>query len=383
MNNQYDNLCVGEGGEDKVGGGGSSGGALGWRSHHHYDDADDNNSNGNIRNSNNMIRDQRNSSKTKNYPYFTIILRQKLPIQLTTNGSNNDETNNKMVATTTIGGSGEKMKNSSLTNRKNMDNNNDADDDVENDDGQKQRKRCKNQQNLLNDFEFTTAWQIWLLNDVNENSFGDWNVKRFGMATKMARTFWSTYSQLQQRLSSTNDDNNLLSTVMIFRDSIEPKWEDQCNAGGGRWFFDINYIHSSSQSSSSSSSLSGLNQQQSINQQLENFFISKNYWTECLQLIMSGSLGDYDWNIVGMILNLKPTKYRISLWIRSSTNFDQIIELGKQLRKRLNLQCQIKFELHTENDVVNSNSGSSSAASIPARFNNSGGGCSSSTNDAQ
>ncbi|KAH7643586.1 hypothetical protein HUG17_5948 [Dermatophagoides farinae] len=308
MNNQYDNLCVGEGGEDKVGGGGggggSSGGALGWRSHHHYDDVDDNNSNGSTRNSNNMIRDQRNSSKTKNYPYFTIILRQKLPIQLITNGSNNDETNNKM----------------------------------------KQRKRCKNQQNLLNDFEFTTAWQIWLLNDVNENSFGDWNVKRFGMATKMARTFWSTYSQLQQRLSSTNDDNNLLSTVMIFRDSIEPKWEDQCNAGGGR---------------------------------------CKNYWTECLQLIMSGSLGDYDWNIVGMILNLKPTKYRISLWIRSSTNFDQIIELGKQLRKRLNLQCQIKFELHTENDVVNSNSGSSSAASITARFNNSGGGCSSSTNDAQ
>ena len=45
---------------------------------------------------------------------------------------------------------------------------------------------------------------------------------------------------------------------------------------------------------------------------------------------MSGSLDQYDDHIVGMILNLKPSKYRISLWIRSSTNFDQIIEMSQR-----------------------------------------------------
>nr|XP_027204237.1 probable cyclin-dependent serine/threonine-protein kinase DDB_G0292550 [Dermatophagoides pteronyssinus] len=368
MNDQCNNMIVEEGEEmekeriedDDVGVG--VGIDVGWRSindrpnhhqqhhhnnHHNYMNDDDDNQN--------HMKDQRNnnSCKTKNYPYFTIILRQKLPILMTTT-KNNDETNKMTTTTTTLTNRNNddacceknKVKNLSLTD--------------ENDDEKGEQNKQRSIHNSLDDFEFTTAWQIWLLNDSNEHFSGDWNVKKYGSASKMARKFWSTYTELQ--CLPTNE--NPLSTVMIFRESIEPKWEDKCNAGGGRWFFDINYNSPSSLSSSSLSSsvlnyhhqqLSQQHQQQSINQQQENFFISKNFWTECLQLIMSGSLDQYDDHIVGMILNLKPSKYRISLWIRSSTNFDQIIELGKQLRKRLNLQCQIKYELHTENDVNNNN----------------------------
>lgn len=180
---------------------------------------------------------------------------------------------------------------------------------------------------LKRDFALAHSWQVWVLDEgpsaVANRSGSDWNVKRHGPPARTARHFWAAYSQLYDHFERIS-----LKNLMIFQDKIEPKWEDKANVGGGRWYFDVSY-NSRGESSR------------------RDCLLKANYWTHCLQTVLSSSLGASTDLITGLILNFKPCKYRVSLWTRSCADFNQVIQLGASLRNCLNLRCQLKFELHS------------------------------------
>lgn len=233
------------------------------------------------------------SGKGKNHPSFTIILRKQLPVSFV---GDQDLLSNEAEDLFDV------CKDTST--RSNVD--------------------------LLRRHNFTLdyAWQIWMLDD-KDTVCNDWNVKKQGAAVKTGKDFWLAYTQIYDMFDKLDFKN-----LMIFQDNIEPKWEDKSNIGGGRWYFDVSYNVRSEYSR-------------------RDCLIKQNYWTHCLEIVMSGCLGPQASLIVGMILHFKSCKYRVSLWIRSC-DFNQVIQLGASLRKLLNLRCQLKFELHSTTTPTNS-----------------------------
>lgn len=206
------------------------------------------------------------------------------------------------------------------------------------------------------DFQFANYWQIYIQTNPDKNihscncnnnkdtateNLSNWNIKPFGLRTNSAKEFWSTYLRLYEM------DN--IKNVMIFKDNIEPKWEHECNIGGGRWYIDIyNDSHNLNRNDIAPNNLL---------QMQRDFLLRPNCWTQCMQVIMSNSVGLLNHLIVGIILTFKLNKYRVSFWTRSNTDFHQIIDVGIQLQKYLNFRSQIKFDFHTDstntfNDLI-------------------------------
>lgn len=244
-----------------------------------------------------------NTSKGKNHPSFTIILRKQLPVCF--------EIGQTMAGNVVTG-----------------------DDPIEHElDSTQPESQVPSgcETNLQADFALANAWQVWIL-DESELMGNDWNVKKHGPVAQSGRQFWSNYSQVYVLFEDIKFKN-----LMIFQDQIEPKWEDAANIGGGRWYFDAPY-----------NSRSEANRRECL--------LRPNYWTGCLETVLSGCLGVPGSLVVGLILNFKACKYRVSLWIRSCSDFNQVIQLGASLRSALNLRCQLKFELHSPATSTNSNS---------------------------
>lgn len=234
------------------------------------------------------------SAKGKNHPSFTIILRRQLPVNF-----------DICIA---------EQESALKCNGDLCDN-----DQLKKDSDQEVAKPEVAYEGV--DFALESAWQIWLLDD-KETICTDWNVKKHGPAVNSGRAFWDLYVHTYDMLEKLD-----LKNLMIFRDRIEPKWEDKANIGGGRWYFDVSYCVRND-----------LSRKESL--------MKQNYWTHCMETVISGALGPYSNLIVGMILHFKSCKYRVSLWIRAC-DFNQVIQLGASLRKLLNLRCQLKFELHS------------------------------------
>ena len=231
------------------------------------------------------------TGKTKHHPSFTLILRKQLPLCMNSlHMIGNDQIDYGLEGT---------------------------------DSGGNKQSSCRLDLPIKSkDFEFSRSWQIWIMDE--SNSTTDWNVKKQDSPVQTARQFWMTYSKLYDLFEVIN-----LKNLMIFQNGIEPKWEDKSNVGGGRWYFDVSYC----------------NRNESGRREC---LLKCNYWTQCLETVLSGCLGSGLGDIVvGLILNFKPSKYRVSLWTRSCSDFNQMIQLGTNLRNRLNLRCQLKFELHS------------------------------------
>lgn len=222
--------------------------------------------------------------KGKNHPSFTLILRKQLPVGI----QEEQAMSTSGQSETTDENVGRSFKDVSL--RVDM-------------------QALKNKQ----DFEFAYPWQIWLL----DAGASDWNVKKYGAPVRTGKQFWSVYQQLHQAPEEVH-----LKNLMIFQDKIVPMWEAPDNLGGGRWFWDFNGTG-------------------------RDCLLKANYWTQCLEIVLSGCLGPPGDLIVGLILHFKAQKYRVSLWIRSCSDFNQVIQLGANIRNCLNLRCQLKFELHS------------------------------------
>lgn len=204
------------------------------------------------------------------------------------------------------------------------------------------------------DFIFSNAWQFWQLDPVltSNGSYGsEWNVLRSGTPLSSGRHFWAAYCALYESFTSNRPNGSKLfasqKNIMLFRDSIEPKWEHPANVGGGRWYFDVSYGHNSSGSEKGG--------------KREDIMLTTNYWTQTLEVVLSGALDVLAKDdgklplVVGLILNFKPFKYRVSLWLRGTStgssshelkDFSEVVQLGTRLRNLLNLRCQLKFELH-------------------------------------
>ncbi|CAO2614326.1 Eukaryotic translation initiation factor 4E [Lemmus lemmus] len=101
----------------------------------------------------------------------------------------------------------------------------------------------------------------------------------------------------------------------LFKDGIEPIWEDEKNKRGGRWLITLN--------------------KQQRQSDLDRF------WLETLLCLIGESFDDYSDDVCGAVVNVRAKGDKIAIWTTECENRDAVTHIGRVYKERLGLPPKI------------------------------------------
>ncbi|KAL8206833.1 UNVERIFIED_CONTAM: translation initiation factor eIF4E [Gekko kuhli] len=133
--------------------------------------------------------------------------------------------------------------------------------------------------------------------------------------------FWALYNHIQ--LSS-----NLMPgcDYSLFKDGIEPMWEDEKNKRGGRWLITLN--------------------KQQRRSDLDRF------WLETLLCLIGESFDDYSDDVCGAVVNVRAKGDKIAIWTTECENRDAVTHIGRVYKERLGLPPKIVIGYQSHADTA-------------------------------
>ncbi|BAO49476.1 translation initiation factor elF-4e [Alphaentomopoxvirus acuprea] len=160
------------------------------------------------------------------------------------------------------------------------------------------------------------AWSLWY-NGNDAHKSWDENLQ-FVYSFNTIEDFWCVYNYIKLPTELNNGTDYLL-----FKKHIKPRWEDKSNINGGKWI--INSIHK----------------------------VINDVWLDIV-LCLIGETLDSSNNICGVILNIKVNKYKLGIWTKDIKYTDDIINIGKKIRKIINLpnKITIGYQKHKSIDTI-------------------------------
>lgn len=131
--------------------------------------------------------------------------------------------------------------------------------------------------------------------------------------------FWGIYNHIQ--LAS---KLGLGCDYSLFKDGIEPMWEDERNRLGGRWLVNLNKANR--------------------NNELDRL------WLETLLCLIGESFGEDSDQVCGAVVNLRPKGDKLAVWTSHADRHDSVMKIGKQFKERLTLPSKytIVYEKHMD-----------------------------------
>ncbi|KAL8587793.1 translation initiation factor eIF4E [Nucella lapillus] len=131
--------------------------------------------------------------------------------------------------------------------------------------------------------------------------------------------FWGLYNHIQKasKLPTGCD-------YSVFKDGIEPMWEDEQNKKGGRW-------------------LVNMNKSQRHND-------LDNVWQEILLCLIGEAFEEQSDEICGAVVNVRNKGDKLGIWTRDFNRQDVILKIGRTLKERLNMpkNCIMGYQAHTD-----------------------------------
>lgn len=175
-----------------------------------------------------------------------------------------------------------------------------------------------------------SRWTMWFMNSdqkssqraqqlglTDNNSWNQGLIELYTFGT--VEDFWAVYNhiQLPAKLRVKND-------YMVFREGVKPAWEDSNNSDGGMWKL-------------------------ILPNKMRNTDLDR-LWLETLLSMIGeqyGPLGDY---IMGAYLQRRQKEDRIQLWTNKAKDREQIEQIGRVLKSKLNLSSdsQIHYLKHED-----------------------------------
>lgn len=165
------------------------------------------------------------------------------------------------------------------------------------------------------------AWCLWFFKG-DRNAEWEENL-RYITSFDNVEGFWSLFNHLEtpSNLPSNTD-------YSLFKEDIEPKWEDDLNRHGGRWIF-------------------VLKRQPPAHQALLD-----QLWLEFVLALIGeqdcfGTLGRL---INGAVVSVRAKVFRIALWIGDASAEDAILKIGHYMKSILSVggPHQLSFEVHAD-----------------------------------
>ncbi|XP_028815662.1 eukaryotic translation initiation factor 4E-1A isoform X2 [Denticeps clupeoides] len=116
----------------------------------------------------------------------------------------------------------------------------------------------------------------------------------------------------------------------LFKDGIEPMWEDERNKRGGRWLITL----------SKQQRWSDLDR----------------YWLETLLCLVGEAFDDHSDDVCGAVVNIRPKGDKISIWTSDSENKEAVTHVGRVYKDRLGIPSSIGYQLHADTAIKSGSS---------------------------
>ncbi|XP_056425864.1 eukaryotic translation initiation factor 4E type 1B [Hyla sarda] len=168
-----------------------------------------------------------------------------------------------------------------------------------------------------------SRWALWFFKNVKSQP---WQCNlRLVTTFNTVEDFWAlhTHIQLASKLSSGCD-------YSIFKDGIEPMWEDSRNKRGGRWLITL----SKQQRHSDLDSL----------------------WLETLLCLIGEAFDEHSEEVCGAVINIRAKGDKIAIWTREAENREAVTYIGKVYKERLGLSSKVVIGYQAHADTATKSS---------------------------
>ncbi|RWS25104.1 hypothetical protein B4U80_10742 [Leptotrombidium deliense] len=162
------------------------------------------------------------------------------------------------------------------------------------------------------------VWKLWYFKQEKGKEWKDCNMPIYSFST--VEDFWSLYNHIELASNLAHGCD-----YSIFKDGIEPMWEDPSNHAGGRWVFQLNMKGFSAK---------GLN----------------DIWLETILCLIGEGFGDESDEVNGAVINYRNKGTKIAVWTRDFRNKEPLLKIGKILKERLGINEQGHYEKHEDTE---------------------------------
>ncbi|ESO03034.1 hypothetical protein HELRODRAFT_112394 [Helobdella robusta] len=164
------------------------------------------------------------------------------------------------------------------------------------------------------------VWALWYFKNDKRN---DWSANQKVIATfSTVEDFWAVYNYIQSASKIAPGCD-----YSLFKEGIQPMWEDENNRDGGRWLINLDKRKRATE--------------------LDKF------WLETLLCLIGEAFDELSDEICGAVVNIRPKGDKLGLWTRDASKKDAIIRIGKMLKIRLNISAEVtlEYQVHKDNSL--------------------------------
>jgi translation initiation factor 4E len=161
------------------------------------------------------------------------------------------------------------------------------------------------------------SWTLWYDYPGRKNqasTYDQYLTKVYTVST--VEDFWSVVNYIMSPTSLPHGAN-----YRLFKDGIEPKWEDKQNQKGGAWTATLSKKESG--------------------QRLDEM------WLNLMLAAIGDSLGDGDL-ICGINVSIRKKEDRLAVWTKTSDPKDDICKIGEAIKSNCELTAKIDFKTHED-----------------------------------
>ncbi|CAN8232588.1 unnamed protein product [Cochlearia groenlandica] len=158
-------------------------------------------------------------------------------------------------------------------------------------------------------------WSFWFDNQSNPKQGAVWGASLRKAATfDTVQDFWGLHETIFKPSKLTAS-----SEIHLFKDGVEPKWEDPVCANGGKWTWIV------------------ANNKKALD----------NAWLETLMGLIGEQFDEAD-EICGVVASVRPKQDKLSLWTRTKSNEAVLMGIGKKWKEILDVNDKISFTNHDD-----------------------------------
>lgn len=162
-------------------------------------------------------------------------------------------------------------------------------------------------------------WSLWFFKNDKAKSWKD-NL-RLVTSFDTVEDFWAIYNHIQaaSRLQSGCD-------YSLFKEGIQPMWEDDRNRQGGRWL---------------------VNTQKNFRQQeLDRL------WVETMMLLIGEMFGDFSVSVCGAVVQIRTKGDKLAIWTNNAADKEANLSIGRKFKERLNLPSKLVIGYQAHEDTM-------------------------------
>ncbi|XP_070544523.1 eukaryotic translation initiation factor 4E-1A-like [Ptychodera flava] len=164
------------------------------------------------------------------------------------------------------------------------------------------------------------TWALWFFKNDKSKSWA----ANLRLITKFdtVEDFWALYNHIQAAsgLQSGCD-------YSLFKDGIEPMWEDDRNKNGGRWLVNLNKTQR--------------------HRDLDRF------WLETLLCLVGEAFDDDSDHVCGAVINIRNKGDKIAIWTGDASEAEATTRIGRKFKERLNLPPKLVIGFQAHSDTIN------------------------------